>query len=289
MKKLIILAIGCVFIQQTFAAPDDAMLSEESIPSYAQNANPNIQPGVIPPDSDVVAINGDLKVIPHSRHEEDQFLHYSIDVTYPQIIGNLSKQAQQFNELITKIVDSEVEKFKTNVNKDLSHIQSLPEEVQHNTFKVDYDIDVIHPNNQALISVRLSIEGMQAGRAHPFHTHEVLNFDLNTGRAIALKDLFKNRTNFLKAIAEYSHTKLNETLKDQDKWMLSEGTKPNNKNYKNWNLEEDALLITFDEYQVAPYAYGPQEIEIPYSELKNLLSPKAPIISMVAKENKQLG
>lgn len=173
--------------------------------------------------------------------------------------------------------------------KDLSHMQSLPEEVQHNTFRVDYDIDVIHPESLSLISVRLSIEGMQAGRAHPFHAHEVLNFDLTHGKQLALKDLFKSRADYLNAIAKYSHTKLNQTLQEQDKWMISEGTKPNAKNYKNWNLEEDALLITFDEYQVAPYAYGPQEIEIPYSELKHLLSPKSPIFSSIAQPAKKVG
>jgi hypothetical protein len=34
------------------------------------------------------------------------------------------------------------------------------------------------------------------------------------------------------------------------------------------------LLITFDEYQVAAYAAGPQTVVVPYSELKGLIDPQ---------------
>jgi hypothetical protein len=37
------------------------------------------------------------------------------------------------------------------------------------------------------------------------------------------------------------------------------------------------LLITFDEYQVAPYAAGPQKVAIPYSELRALINPQGPL------------
>jgi hypothetical protein len=87
--------------------------------------------------------------------------------------------------------------------------------------------------------------------------------------------------------ATFSHKKLSDTL--QDKWMISEGTKPEANNFRNWNLEEDGILITFEEYQVAPYVYGAQEVEIPYSVLKSYLSANAPIGTDVKEDNVKIG
>jgi hypothetical protein len=41
------------------------------------------------------------------------------------------------------------------------------------------------------------------------------------------------------------------------------------------------LAITFDEYQVAPYAAGPQTVVVPFSELTNLLNPEGPAKSFL--------
>ena len=142
---------------------------------------------------------------------------------------------------------------------------------------MDYDLDFMQP----LISVRISNEVAQAGRAHPFHSHRVVNFDLTQNKELTLSDLFKPKTNFLKTIAELSEKKLNETIGEKDRWMIKGGAEPLANNYKNWNIGKNSLLITFDEYQVAPYVYGPQAIAIPFSALENILSPQGKIISQI--------
>ena len=48
-------------------------------------------------------------------------------------------------------------------------------------------------------------------------------------------------------------------------------------NYPNWNVTTDALMITFDEYQVAPYAAGAQIIVMPYRELQAAIDPQGPL------------
>lgn len=234
-----------------------------------------------------IQISDTLKIIPQTRHERNETLHYKIDIIYPQISGtHLPLAAKTFNQDVLALVAQQVNQFKTNIAEDKAHMLTLPREIQHNYFKMDYDIDVIFPQNVSIISLRLSAEGMQAGRAHPFHTHTALNFDFTHGKMLALNDLFKSHAAYLAVIAKYSQQHLSHTLKQNDQWMLAEGTKANAKNYKNWNLEEDALLITFDEYQVAPYTYGAQEVEIPYAELKNLLSSKTVVVN---ESNKKVG
>ncbi len=229
-------------------------------------------------------ISQTTKLVPTTLHEEDpQLPGTSIDVNYPQLSGeNLSANEQQFNRLVTQMVQKNVQQFKNYVKADLPHMKTLPTDtVKENSLQIDYDIDVIRPASNVLISMRLSIEGMQAGRAHPYHTHDVLNYDLNKGKVLALNDLIKPKINFLPVLAKYSHQKLSETLRDQ--WMLKEGTAPNAKNYALWNLEADGILITFNEYQVGPYSAGVQEVEIPYSQLKNILAVNA-VISPCVKD-----
>ena len=70
------------------------------------------------------------------------------------------------------------------------------------------------------------------------------------------------------AIAEISTRDLSPFL---------EGAAPTPENYKSWNMQPDGLRITFDPYQVAAYAAGPQTVFVPYSELGDIMRPDGPL------------
>ncbi len=276
MKKLFFLATTLLLTHYAVANPAPTATAS---PATATSADT---------ETEAVIIDSHLKVISKKQNEENKILNYTLDATYPQIVGTpLSTAAKNFNQQVTNMVTTEIEQFKNSVKRDLPHMQTLPEDVRHNTLTIDYDVDVIHPNPLSLVSVRLNIEGMQAGRAHPFHIYRVLNFDLSHNKELALSDLFKPKTNYLRTLSKYSSEKLTASLKD--KWMIANGAKANPTNYKNWNIQADSILITFDEYQVAPYTNGPQEVEIPFSQLKNIFSPKALIISKAKDASSTLG
>ncbi len=232
-------------------------------------------------EEDIAVINDDLTIEPKKLNEEKPEIPYTISAAYPEIVGEkLPKGAEQFNQLIEQRIKTEVEQFKKYVKADMPHMDTLPDDVKKNTLNIDYDVTVLEPKKHTLISVRLNTEGFQAGRAHPYHKYETITFDLTTAKTISLNELFK--PNYLRMLADYSNKKLNETLKD--KWMIDQGTKPKATNFKNWNLQSDNLLITFDEYQVAPYNFGAQEIEIPYSDLSKVISMKSVIATCVKEE-----
>jgi hypothetical protein len=222
--------------------------------------------------------------------EENNELNATINISYPQITGqNLSENAKHFNQTMQDMVAREAQQFKNYVKADLPHMKTLlsenPQSNLRNDFQVDYDIDVIHPNHNTIVSVRFNTEGMQIGRAHPYHNHPVLNYDLNAGKALALENLFIANSNYLKMISGHARKQLLTKL--PDKWMIEQGTK-DPKNYQAWSLQKDSLLITFNEYQVAPYASGPQEIEIPYAELKKVIAPNS-VISGCLGDSKNCG
>ncbi len=234
------------------------------------------------PEIQPVSINQNMQIVATTKQEKDEQLPYQIDYTYPQIEGEaLSASAQAFNRLVTDMVTKNVQQFKNYVKADMPHMQTLPDAVKQNTLTINYIANVIKPANQIIISVRVSIEGFQAGRAHPYHTNQVLNYDLNTGKELELKNIFKPGAKYLNEFAKYATAELDKKL--EDKWMLKDGTAPLAKNYQLWNLQNDGILITFAEYQVAPYAAGVQEVKIPYVDLKKLIAPNA-VIAACAKD-----
>lgn len=305
MKKSFLSLIVLFAASQVFAA--DAPVSDistqgQSTSDRIQSALTQVEPtainGTSTPDNgspvqvaddksadeaQAVYISEHLKVAPTSVNETDAKLGCKIDASYPQIAGDdlaADVHAQQFNKLIDRIAKEEITKFKNNVLADKIHLDSLPEGMRNNSLHMDYDIDIVKPSKNAIVSVRMSVESMQAGRPHPYHAYRVVNFDLATGKQLTLNELFKTNPKFLAVISKYCRESLNKKL--NDKWMISQGTEANVKNFKNWNLQTDSLLITFDEYQVAPYSNGPQEVEIPYSALKKVMAAKAPVYSCLA-------
>lgn len=229
-------------------------------------------------DKEPITLNNSLKIISAEKHEKNHALNYSIDIIYPQIQGkNLTEAEKAFNQRILAIVNDESKNFINTVKIALPHTKTLPEELQFSQFHMDYNLDVVEP----ILSVRILNEVAQAGRAHPFHSHRVVNFDLAQNKELNLSDLFKPKSEFLKTISALSAVELNKKISEKDQWMIKSGAEPLANNYKNWNIGKNGLFITFDEYQVAPYVYGPQAIEIPFKALENLLSPVGKIISQI--------
>jgi len=94
--------------------------------------------------------------------------------------------------------------------------------------------------------------------------------------------LFQPNSGYLKIISAYCVTALTKQLGDDvDANWLKEGAAPKAENYDSWNITPDGLQITFDAYQVAAYALGPQEIIVPYSALKAVIKPDGALAAFV--------
>ena len=61
---------------------------------------------------------------------------------------------------------------------------------------------------------------------------------------------------------------------------IQSGAAPLAKNYQSWILTKKGLGITFDAYQVGPYAAGPQFVMVPYAALKDVVNPEGPIAQL---------
>ena len=134
-------------------------------------------------------------------------------------------------------------------------------------FGLDYKVFY---NQNSLVSLQFSLSTYLQGAAHPNLVSFPLNFDLDARQKIALKDLFQPDSSYLAMLSTLSVA----DLQKRDFPITLSGAAPSLENYRSWNLTPNALRITFDAYQVAAYAAGPQTVEIPWKLLESLLAPR---------------
>lgn len=205
-----------------------------------------------------------------------------IKLVYPQLASDTENDGvNNFNQIVLQLVQDEADKFRNDVKERQPYFKNLAKGVKiRNDLYVDYDTSFLTSQENHIVSVRFSIQGYIAGLSHPYHYHRVLNFNVDTGQEIQLSDLFKPDSAYLAVLSAYTSNVLTKQLRNRE--MIAEGTAPKAENFSNWNIKPNGLLITFDEYKVAPYINGAQTILVPYSALQDVLAPDSVISGCVA-------
>jgi hypothetical protein len=197
-----------------------------------------------------------------TRSEESATLPgYRMTSTYPVITAPVDARLTQFNNEVDAIVTGMENSFRT----DASAIPNDPNFPGGQSFQqIDYDAVYF---GRGIISINFKISWYMSGAAHPNSFSSVLNYDLLTGTSLVLSDLFVSGSDYLGDISAYCIQDLN----DRGLLMFPEGANPTVENYKSWNITQSGLRITFDPYQVGPYAMGTQVVNVPYAELSSIL------------------
>jgi hypothetical protein len=142
----------------------------------------------------------------------------------------------------------------------------------------------------AFTSVRET--GMQdTGGAHPLPVQAAFVYDRKEGKLVTLDDLFADADAARKALANFAHDTLLKTFMAKApgagegspeairEWkanmvqMLNGGTQPTTVNYSMFVVRANpagdgrspGLTLIFPPYQVAPYVYGTQTVDVPAS------------------------
>ena len=220
---------------------------------------------------------GNVQVTAKTIKDANKQKLYSVSAEYPQIDGD--SRFDGFNREARALVTKDSGAFKAGeTSDDASDVTGLTTENQTSTLDIGYDF---HYANDNLISVAFT-EGMYSrGAVHGNSATQVINYDVKSGKKLALGDLFKDKSKYLSVIALYCQKELKERARKPNSMMLEDlfdtGAGPRADNYKAWNITKKGLWITFDPYQVAAYAAGPQYILVPYSILKDIIKPDGPI------------
>lgn len=191
--------------------------------------------------------------------------NYIINFKYPEIVYSDQAKQDSVNQAVLQIVNTEVNSFKDSVSEfDLSDMD-LPNLTS--SLNADYEI---HYFDQDLISLSWQIYYYAAGAAHGFSYWQTLNYDIVNQKQIGLVDLFVPDSSYIEALSYMAETEFDEVFA-QDEWFR-EGVEPDITNFQSFVITADSLVFLFDDYQVAAYVYGPQKLEIKYSDMGALIN-----------------
>lgn len=201
---------------------------------------------------------------------------YKLDVEYPQVEGASDARYQKFNSEVADRITKEVNEWKRSENEEHAEESgSAGDENSTSEMAINYDIKLATPD---VISVALTNYTFEAGAAHGMSSTEVLNYDLKSVRVLELADLFQPGSNYLERISRYCINDLKRQSKKSDPndslltdESIEEGAAAKADNYGAWNLMRKGILVTFDPYQVGPYAAGRWQVIVPYSALREVI------------------
>lgn len=203
----------------------------------------------------------------------DKNAHYVIEMKYPRITAE--KFSDDLNQRIETLVNNIVTGFKLNIIQSKQvPITGFPLNENANHLAIDYVLTLLTPS---VASIRFSIYTFYYAAAHPLTTYMSMNYSLQDGKMLNLNDLF-NPTDYLAKFSLFSQKVLAMKLtkmatKPTEPDMT--GLKPTSESFKVWNLTPKGFLLTFPPYQVAAYAFGPQEVLLPYTLFQENLSAQA--------------
>lgn len=270
---LIILAAGCQLIPSTISPhpstiPTMSSTLPSSIPTTALTLTATLTPTLASMPS------GPLVLIAKTINETSSKPAYTLKASYPQITPAVNENLKKFN--------LESEKIATDLASDFQKSQQDSKITPDPTFMPSFrqlSYSVTH-GVHGLLSINFKVDGYESGAAHPYQYTMVLNYDLQHGKVLMLKDLFLPGMDYIKVIADYCVS----DLKRQDRLEFPKGAAPTESNYQNWNITDKGLLISFDAYQVGPYAMGPSTVMVPYSSLQGLLNPNGVLAPILGKQ-----
>jgi len=226
-----------------------------------------------------IAFTGNVELTSKQIKESNKKLMYEVAAQYPQLTGGDNPNFEKFNQAARVLATKKVADFKKDMAESAN--EPKPEGSMGSDIDVSYTVALAQDD---LISVGFNVYSYYQGAAHPNSFSEVLNYDLKNGKQLKLSDLFKPGAKYLQTISKYCIDDLKKQMKadgEVDKQWVQNGAGPVAKNYQNWTSTRKGLGISFDAYQVAAYAAGPQFVTVPYSVLKDLISPGGPIAQFV--------
>lgn len=177
----------------------------------------------------------------------EQGPQYSIDVEYCQV--GLSTDT-----FVKQIVDAEVASFK-------NAAQGQPP-LASGRYSMSGSCDAAYVSTQ-VVSYHLTLY-KNLGGAHGASRINGLNYDRATGRELTLDDALSMVGLSLTQVAEQAAVQLSTK---QGLVPFPEGASADAKNYQTFLIGADRVRFFFQEYQVASYAEGPQEVWFPKSPI----------------------
>ena len=270
--------IVCVLVLSLAACQSEQTESAPNAPTAAAT----------PPSSALAGVPGAAPLAASTDGEQADTKRYKIDIRYP-VLGTGEAP-----------LDSMLHKIAAAAKQDF--MQSLPDPKRFPEFAdrqmqllIDFKITA---RTADFVSVRET--GMQdSGGAHPIPIDSTIVYDVQARRTVTLDDLFSDADAARKVLADYARTELTNKIMAQapkpgegspqaiKEWktnaqkMIDDGTQPTQQNFANFIVRagnsgepSPGLILIFPPYQVAPYVYGTQTVDVPTATFAQYLKPQ---------------
>ncbi len=195
---------------------------------------------------------------------------YSVDAEYPRIDGLANKNVEtSVNQELKSVVEKNAKDFRTGLAETtFTYEEKERESKLQMRFEKGYA-------NENLLSIAMESYWDVVGAAHPSVDTLTYTYDLRYGKKLALKDLFLPGSEYLKAISDRAMADLERQLGDDPNAVerIAEGAGPDERNYENFLIAPQGLVIIFNPYQVAPGAGGTLRAVVPYAVLDLFVDP----------------
>lgn len=172
----------------------------------------------------------------------------------------------QMNGMDVKYFDT-VERLNREIKQDAQvYIDQIMEEKKgHKGLDISYDLI---ENSDRFMTVRLNILQTSASgynQVRYYHMDKIQN------RIVNLKDLFKKDVDYLEVLSNQvkSHMKVEEQKKGESIYL--DDFKQIEENQSFYLINQDTLVLVFDEYDITPGYYGVYEVSIPLKEIEAIL------------------
>lgn len=259
------LSAACVFpalpVGQT-AVPTTARETLTATPEPTVTPAPTVPAAPSAAASEVINEGMLFKTI--TLNEEMPDPRYTFSAQYPQIEGD-----DVFNSAMKQLATGELAGFRKNAADAWNWAKNNQPETG-SFYQLDYETRL--PTEQ-LITVQFTFDVYSAGAAHPFQGFIALNYDRAQQRFLDLPELFRPEAAYLERLSGLSK----QALIRKNRLDFEEGADPAPANFQDWLITPDGLLLLFEPYQIGPYAAGPAEILLPYSDLQDILDPEGPL------------
>lgn len=221
-----------------------------------------------PPVSQPIATATPVKLLIDETIKEDSLEgKYSIEVIYPQITALDDNQKQtSINESITALMKKNVATFKKAVAK----LTPPPElTTGKSIYQITYEVSEV---DNSRVSIHFKIMESLPGMAHPANTNQVYNFDMQTGKELTLKNLFREDSNYLIVLSDIAKKDLLDQQRDDPNAfdVVTSGASPKASNFSLFLLTPKNLILLFNPATVAPDYVGTMKITIPLEELQEI-------------------
>ncbi len=150
----------------------------------------------------------------------------------------------------------------------------IGEQDEHSHTEEEFPEDVIvgytvGENNDLLI-FQMDAYVYPIGAAHGLQIKQSLHINSRTGKLYMLEDLFKKGSFYTARLTSIINARIKESIEKGEYLYTVESIEPLSPE-NGFTVKEDALVIYFQQYEIAPYAAGLPEFEIPFGELESII------------------